>query len=406
MNLSGNELDDERLNKILEKAPQNAIILLEDIDSIFVERTSVGQEHSGRKVSFSGLLNALDGVRSQEGRILFMTTNHIEKLDPALLRPGRADVHVKLDYATGNQIRRMFMKFYPGVEEKLVEDFARRVPENKISMAKLQGHFLRHKNEPHKAIENTGDLIEINEYTNEMSIKDWLFRLNLEIFAEEFVKENIWRVGDLKGMNEGGLDKYGVKKLGDQKRIVNMLKGDEMAKKAFGFMSKPSIRSLMNLYLNDPKQVEELVQSIPENTVTEFHLSDVFDDETRGTLQKKIKEMVNRVENFKKAGKIEKPVEKKKKYPKETPEEILNRLGMEKNVETFIKNDALNPEIFYGLTSDDLERNFQVELVGKRMKLMKVINEFNAKEEDEEEPEKSLGDLSLIGLKKQSSINY
>lgn len=51
-------------------------------------------------MTFSGLLNALDGVRSQEGRILIMTTNHREKLDPALLRPGRADVHIELNYAS------------------------------------------------------------------------------------------------------------------------------------------------------------------------------------------------------------------------------------------------------------------------------------------------------------------
>lgn len=407
MNLSGNELDDERLNKVLEKAPKNAIILLEDIDAIFVERTSVGQERSGRKVSFSGLLNALDGVRSQEGRVLFMTTNHIEKLDPALLRPGRADVHVKLDYATGTQIRRMFMKFYPEADQGIVEEFARRVPENKLSMAKLQGHFLRNKNDPQKAIENAGDLIEINEYTNEMSIKDWLFRLGLESFAEEFIKENIWRVGDLKGMNEGGLDKYGVKRLGDQKRIVNMLKGDEIAKKAFCYMSKPSIRSLMNLYLNEIKEIEKLIQLIPENTVTEFHLRDVFDEECKGSLEKRIKELVIRVENYKKTGKIEKKQEKTKIYSKENTEDILISLGMEKYVETFKKNNALLPEIFYGLTSDDLEKNFQVELVGKRMKLMKVINEFNAKKDEEiEDGEKSFSDLNAIGLKKQSSINY
>lgn len=47
-------------------------------------------------------MNALDGIRSVDGRILFMTTNHKEKLDPALLRPGRADVHVKLDNASGS----------------------------------------------------------------------------------------------------------------------------------------------------------------------------------------------------------------------------------------------------------------------------------------------------------------
>ncbi len=42
-------------------------------------------------LTFSGFLNAIDGVRSQEGRIIIMTTNYKEKLDPALLRPGRVD---------------------------------------------------------------------------------------------------------------------------------------------------------------------------------------------------------------------------------------------------------------------------------------------------------------------------
>lgn len=142
LNLSGNDLDDDRLNIALENAPKNSIILLEDVDSIFVERTSV-DESRGMSVSFSGLLNAIDGVRSQEGRILFMSTNHLEKLDPALLRPGRADVHVKLDFASQEQIKKMFMRFFPDCEETLAEKFMAQVPENKVSMARLQGHFLR-----------------------------------------------------------------------------------------------------------------------------------------------------------------------------------------------------------------------------------------------------------------------
>ena len=40
------------------------------------------------RLTFSGLLNAIDGVTSTEGRILFMTTNHVDRLDPALIRPG------------------------------------------------------------------------------------------------------------------------------------------------------------------------------------------------------------------------------------------------------------------------------------------------------------------------------
>jgi len=46
----------------------------------------------GRELTFSGFLNALDGIRSKDGTITIMTTNHKEKLDPALIRPGRCDV--------------------------------------------------------------------------------------------------------------------------------------------------------------------------------------------------------------------------------------------------------------------------------------------------------------------------
>ena len=45
-------------------------------------------------MTLSGLLNAIDGVTSTEGRIMFMTTNYEERLDPALKRPGRIDYKV------------------------------------------------------------------------------------------------------------------------------------------------------------------------------------------------------------------------------------------------------------------------------------------------------------------------
>lgn len=61
LNLSANNFDDDGLNTILNNAPMNSIILLEDIDAIFTERESVNRI---QKVSFSGFLNALDGVRS------------------------------------------------------------------------------------------------------------------------------------------------------------------------------------------------------------------------------------------------------------------------------------------------------------------------------------------------------
>jgi len=90
-----------------------------------------------------------------------MTTNHIEKLDPALKRPGRADVHVKLDYASEKQMRGLFKKFFPESTEEEQQLFANELPENKLNMAKLQGHFLKYKDDPKGAIANAKTLLDI-----------------------------------------------------------------------------------------------------------------------------------------------------------------------------------------------------------------------------------------------------
>ena len=65
---------------------------MEDVDCAFPTREEQEKEEKTKhnyyrgKVTFSGLLNAIDGILAQEGRILVMTTNHLEKLDPALIR--------------------------------------------------------------------------------------------------------------------------------------------------------------------------------------------------------------------------------------------------------------------------------------------------------------------------------
>jgi chaperone BCS1 len=60
----------------------------------------------------SGLLNALDGVGAQEGRILFATTNKYSALDAALCRPGRMDLHIEFKLASKFQARQLFSRFY------------------------------------------------------------------------------------------------------------------------------------------------------------------------------------------------------------------------------------------------------------------------------------------------------
>lgn len=90
-----------------------------------------------------------------------MTTNHREKLDPALLRPGRADVHVELNYASEKQMKGLFNKFFPGQSEELSQEFANQLPEFKLNMAKLQGHFLKYKSNIQGAIENAKSLLDV-----------------------------------------------------------------------------------------------------------------------------------------------------------------------------------------------------------------------------------------------------
>ena len=85
LSLSDRGLSDDRLNHLLSTAPQESIVLLEDVDAAFVSREDSPQMKSAyeglSRVTFSGLLNAVDGVASAESRILFMTTNYLERLD-------------------------------------------------------------------------------------------------------------------------------------------------------------------------------------------------------------------------------------------------------------------------------------------------------------------------------------
>jgi chaperone BCS1 len=154
LSLSNRLLSDDALRSLVDALPPATLLLIEDVDCVFKnERTTT--EQTG--VTLSGLLNALDGVSSREGRVLFLTTNHPNRLDPALIRPGRVDRKIELSNATGDQARRLFLWFYQGCRlspcrlEKLADGFAAQVPPDKICMAAFQEHLLRHRDEPEAA---------------------------------------------------------------------------------------------------------------------------------------------------------------------------------------------------------------------------------------------------------------
>ncbi|KAM7204914.1 putative mitochondrial chaperone BCS1-B [Naviculisporaceae sp. PSN 640] len=228
VSLSSPSANEENLASLFAELPRRCVVLLEDIDSAGLTHTREGDngattsnDDSGDMVpgqitagntttnnntgrlSLSGLLNILDGVASQEGRVLIMTTNHLEKLDKALIRPGRVDMIVKFDRADKGMTADIFKAIFAPLEgddapaptasdakpvildakaekekadkkaeddrkkaekieqiSKLAEQFAAKIPEREFSPAEIQGYLLKNKRNPEGAVEGAEQFIE------------------------------------------------------------------------------------------------------------------------------------------------------------------------------------------------------------------------------------------------------
>ncbi|KAG2195929.1 hypothetical protein INT47_002702 [Mucor saturninus] len=145
----------DTLASLMSDLPHNSIIVMEDIDHLFESVTSTTKAATST-LTMSGLLNVLDGIQGQEGAMIFMTCNNIDKIQPALLRPGRIDLKLKLDYAAPEQIRDTFWRFMDlddetsepleGEErktmEKLALEFEKTIPDYHVTTAEIQSYFI------------------------------------------------------------------------------------------------------------------------------------------------------------------------------------------------------------------------------------------------------------------------
>jgi hypothetical protein len=112
VSLNSTGLDDVGLRTLMvghSLTERPCLLVLEDIDCLFTDRAAA----DAARVTFSGLLNALDGVGAPENAIVIMTTNHPEKLDPALIRPGRVDRHFQFPNPDDTRIAAHYVKFFP-----------------------------------------------------------------------------------------------------------------------------------------------------------------------------------------------------------------------------------------------------------------------------------------------------
>ncbi|KAI4837458.1 mitochondrial chaperone BCS1 [Plasmodium brasilianum] len=194
ININDIYLTDDRFIHLLANVPPKTMLILEDIDFVFL--AAFNSDNGGAKdsststlssnctpssnplstahlsnspfgshnnlrtlgVSYSGLLNALDGVVATEERIIFMTTNNIDRLPSTLIRPGRVDVKILIPYAGTYQYQKMFLRFFPEHTE-LAQEFAKIFQNFHLSMAEIQSFFLFSKHDPHKTIQNAREWV-------------------------------------------------------------------------------------------------------------------------------------------------------------------------------------------------------------------------------------------------------
>lgn len=162
LHLSHPQLTDDSLKQAVNQAPKRSLLVLEDVDAVFGPDREKLMEKSF--LTFSGLLNALDGVGKEDGQIFILTTNYRERLNRALIRNGRVDVHIEFTYATDEQFSLMFKRFYPFSSDQLADQFvhAARAKLNgrQVSTASLQHFFILHRKSTAKdAVEHVGDIV-------------------------------------------------------------------------------------------------------------------------------------------------------------------------------------------------------------------------------------------------------
>jgi mitochondrial chaperone BCS1 len=145
VSLSLTDMNDSSLLRAWSEITATSVIALEDIDSVFNGRQPLGD------LSFSALLNTLDGAGAVEGSISILTTNHRDRLDPALIRPGRCDLEVKLGYLTAESCIKMFECFFP--DSELGEIVGRELGSYLVVPAAWQ-NYLQCQDNDRQAIEN------------------------------------------------------------------------------------------------------------------------------------------------------------------------------------------------------------------------------------------------------------
>ena len=144
---------DQELKEMVCQLGPRSLFLLEDIDTVAAawNRSVVKEGEKTEKLTLGGVLNAIDGVAESDGRVLVITTNMLDKLDPALLRPGRIDLQLELGAMSPQMFQAAYSNFFPGAVIPAGFEW----PDG-MTPAEFQQIILRHNTSPSELLKDIG----------------------------------------------------------------------------------------------------------------------------------------------------------------------------------------------------------------------------------------------------------
>lgn len=169
------------LRQILIATENKSILVVEDIDCCLEMQDRLAKAkaaipdlyrsacNQGNRfqVTLSGLLNFIDGLWSSCGdeRIIIFTTNHKDRLDPALLRPGRMDVHIHMSYCTPCGFKMLASNYLGITEHPLFVEIEKLIETAKATPADVAEQLLRNE-EPELALSGLIEFLETKKRAN------------------------------------------------------------------------------------------------------------------------------------------------------------------------------------------------------------------------------------------------
>jgi ATPase family associated with various cellular activities (AAA) len=112
---------------------------------IIANSTEKEKEPEAEKLTLGAILETLDGLFEASGRIVIMTTNHPDNLDPALRRPGRIDMEVEFKRLRPDHIAAIYERWYG---QQMEPEIIAALPDRRYTQAELSQLLFRYPKDP------------------------------------------------------------------------------------------------------------------------------------------------------------------------------------------------------------------------------------------------------------------